>query len=478
MTALTSGNLLLTAGFLGILSTLRAIWRYLGGRTRPFVDLHVSPNSAVLPRASEDANTGRGPGETLQTFAQLVRNKVPALGPKAKFNGIWWLPGGDAQTMYSSVADFSRVDPITYERKLLELPDKGILAIDITPPIASQSISAGENVLLVAHGLTGGSHEAYVRAVLSRVTPSKQAGGLGFRAVVLNFRGCNGSPVVTPRLYHAGSSEDIRPVVLWICHTFPGCNIYGLGFSLGANILTKYVGEEGERCPLQGLVTLANPWNFTRGAEHLPFTFLGKHVYRYVLGGALRTLLHLHRRVFLDAPELPVSRAQLEDVFGRRRLTLRQYDELVAAPMYGFKDAWDYYAQISSCRVIRDIRTPCLAINSLDDPITGSKSLPIDEVPHSPYVILAVTQAGGHLGWYERAEDGRVGRWYVKPVVQFLAALVEYGLLERQKPGVVVLGAEFGRQDGRDDVGFRVLSREQCELVVSGTEESKLFSGW
>ena len=152
------------------------------------------------------------------------------------------------------------------------------------------------------------------------------------------------------------------------------------GFSLGANILTKYVGEEGERCPLQGLVTLANPWNFTRGAEHLPFTFLGKHVYRYVLGGALRTLLHLHRRVFLDAPELPVSRAQLEDVFGRRRLTLRQYDELVAAPMYGFKDAWDYYAQISSCRVIRDIRTPCLAINSLDDPITGSKSLPIDEV--------------------------------------------------------------------------------------------------
>lgn len=81
----------------------------------------------------------------------------------------------------------------------------GILAIDVTPPLESNPISAGENVLLVAHGLTGGSHEAYVRAVLSRVTLSKTSGGLGFRAVVLNFRGCNGSPVVTPRLYHVSA---------------------------------------------------------------------------------------------------------------------------------------------------------------------------------------------------------------------------------------------------------------------------------
>ncbi|KAI0753262.1 AB-hydrolase YheT [Daedaleopsis nitida] len=458
-------------GSLGIFPILRALWTYLSGRHLPFVDLHVPPKSAVLPRAT--AGTGK------KTFVQLVQECIPALGPKATFNRVWWLPGGDAQTMYSSVADFSHVDPVTYERVFLELPDKGILAVDVTPPLSSHSIANDENILLVAHGLTGGSHEAYVRAVLSRVTPNKESRGLGFRAVVLNFRGCNGSPVVTPRLYHAGSSEDIRPVVLWICHTFPGCKIYGLGFSLGANILTKYVGEEGERCPLQGLVTLANPWNFTAGAHHLPSTFLGKHVYRYVLGSALRALLHLHRRIFLQAEELPVSRALLEDVFRRRSITLRQYDEHIAAPLYGFKDAWDYYEKISSCRVIPDIKIPCLAINSIDDPITGAGSLPIREVAHSPYLILAVTNTGGHLGWYERCQDGRMGRWYVKPVEQFLAALVEYGLQERQKPAIVLLGADFARQDGRDDVGFRMLSREQSELVVSGEDTSKLFTtGW
>ena len=79
---------------------------------------------------------------------------------------------------------------------------EGIVAIDITPPFSAQPLTESENVLLVTHGLTGGSHESYIRSVLTSVARSKESGGLGFRAVVLNFRGCNGSPVVTPRLYH------------------------------------------------------------------------------------------------------------------------------------------------------------------------------------------------------------------------------------------------------------------------------------
>ncbi|RDX46046.1 AB-hydrolase YheT [Lentinus brumalis] len=428
----------------------------------------MSPDSAALRRECG------GPESTL---AGLVADKVPALCPSSKFDGPWWLPSGDAHTMYSSIANFSKVDPIVYER-FLELPDKGIVAVDITPPLRSHPIAHGENVLFVTHGLTGGSHEAYIRAVLSRVTPDRASGGLGFRAVVLNFRGCNGSPVVTPRLYHAGSSDDVRHVILWICHTFPECRIYGCGFSLGANILTKYVGEEGEDCPLQGLVVIANPWNFLAGAAFMPSTIFGRFVYWYVLGGALRALLRLHQRVFLEAAALPISRATLEDVLGRRRITLKQYDMLIMAPLYGFADAWDYYAKISSCKVIPDIRVPCLAINSIDDPITGADSLPTSEVERGPFVVLAVTQGGGHLGWYEWIEKGGMRRWYVKPVEQFLAALVEYGGEQRRKPVIVLREDGSVRQDRRDDVGFRALSREQSELVVSGAETSKLFTGW
>ncbi|KAI0828163.1 AB-hydrolase YheT [Trametes gibbosa] len=457
-----------------VLCVIYILWRRLSGGREPFVSLHTSatPESAVLTRSK-----GQRQAEPTVSFAQLIREKVPSLGLRAAYNDVWWLPGGDAQTMYSSIGDFTKVDTVVYERKFLQLPDQGIVTVDVSPPFTAQSISSAENVLLVAHGLTGGSHEAYVRAVLARTTPSKEEGGLGFRAVVLNFRGCNGSPVVTPRLYHAGSSDDIRHVVLWICHTFPGCRIYGIGFSLGANILAKYAGEEGDRCPLQSLVTL--PWDFIHGARHLPSTFMGRTVYRYVLGTALARLLRLHSKVLMDAPNLSISRSALEDVLQRPRLTLKQYDEMVTAPLYGFKDAYEYYAQVSSSRVAKDIRIPCLGINSVDDPITGTGNLPLHELRENPWVVLAITQKGGHLGWFEYAPDGRITRWYVKPVTEFLAALVEYDPAGRPKPCSVVLdGSDFVRESGRDDVGFRVLSQEQSELVVSGAQVSKLFSGW
>ncbi|KAI0357834.1 AB-hydrolase YheT [Trametes cingulata] len=452
-------------------------WRKTQGYTsQPFVTLYVSPDPAVLPHSGAGERTKTPP----RTFAELLRDKVPSLGPEAAFNGVWWLPGGHLQTMYCSVGDFTKVDPVVYERKLLQLPDEGIVAVDVSPPFTSEPIAKGENVLLVAHGLTGGSHEAYVRALVARVTQSKQTGGLGFRAVVLNFRGCNGTPLTTPRLYHAGSSDDIRHVVLWISHTFPECRLYGAGFSLGGNILAKYAGEEGEKCPMQALVTLANPWDFLEGSHHLPSTLLGRHVYRYVLGGALRRLLQMHAKVFLDAPKLPISRSQLEDVLHRSRITLRAWDELVTAPLYGFDGPYDYYAKISSSRHVQNIRIPCLAINSIDDPITGSENLPIREIRESPWVVLAVTRTGGHLGWFERAPDGRIARWYVEPVEQLLAALVDYNLESREKPRGVVDKADSGfvRQDGRPDVGFRVLSPEQSKLLVSGVQVSKLFSGW
>ncbi|CDO78054.1 Carbohydrate-Binding Module Family 1 protein [Trametes cinnabarina] len=451
-------------------------WKWLracNSLRAPFVTLYASPQSADLPK-----DVGRKM-EPTTSLVQLVHDKVPALGPDAKFDGVWWLPGGDAQTMYSSIADFSKVDPVMYERRFLKLPDQGIVAVDISPPFASRPLSTGEDLLFVAHGLTGGSHEAYIRALLARAIPSKQSGGLGFRAIVLNFRGCNGSPVVTPRLYHAGSSDDIRHVVLWMCHTFRDCRIYGLGFSLGGNIITKYAGEEGDKCPFQALVTLANPWDFYAGHLHQMSTILGRYLYRYVLGGALRRLLQLHRRVFVDAPKLPIPRKRLGDLLHRRKITLSQWNALFTVPMDGFTDVQDYYRKISSSNVVQRIKVPCLAINSWDDPIVGAKSLPIHQVKQRcPWVILAVTRAGGHLGWYERDANGRIARWYVRPVLQFLAALVEYGMERRQKPRGVDDGTEFVRDPERPDVGFRELSQEHPDVLMSGVEHSKLFTGW
>ena len=145
-------------------------------------------------------------------------------------------------------------------------------------------------------------------------------------------------------------------------------------------------------------MTLANPWDFVSGARNMLSTFMGRFIYRYVLGGALRALLCLNQRVFLEASaqgQLGVPRATLVDVLRRRRITLRQFDELFQAPLYGFESAWDYYAKISSCKVIPEIKVPCLAINSIDDPITGADSLPSAREVSTKQYLSRTTSLGG-----------------------------------------------------------------------------------
>lgn len=95
-------------------------------------------------------------------------------------------------------------------RQLLRLSDGGIAALDFYPSLIDQPPVPGEKVVVVMHGLTGGSHESYVRAALTDLTKPKSEGGLGMRGVVMNFRGCADSPIVTRRLYHVRTFPNRR----------------------------------------------------------------------------------------------------------------------------------------------------------------------------------------------------------------------------------------------------------------------------
>lgn len=105
-------------------------------------------------------------------------------------------PCGHLQTIYSAFADFSRVDLINYERRIIKVPDGGQIALDFTPPNRFSNKNDPTPTLIVLHGLTGGSHESYVRSLISPLTKE-----FGWRAVVTNFRGCAGSKLTSPKLY-------------------------------------------------------------------------------------------------------------------------------------------------------------------------------------------------------------------------------------------------------------------------------------
>ena len=118
-----------------------------------------------------------------------------------------------------------------------------------------------------------GSYESYIRAILPRICAPVESGGFGYRAVVVNYRGCRsvlhpvmlqfsilagaGVPITSPQLYSAGSTDDFRQALMYISYRFPKATLHGLGFSLGSNVLTKYIAEEGEQTRLHSGCALA-----------------------------------------------------------------------------------------------------------------------------------------------------------------------------------------------------------------------------
>ncbi|KAF8525993.1 AB-hydrolase YheT [Hysterangium stoloniferum] len=348
------------------------------------------------------------------TFLELLKRQVPSLFKP--FKPAWWLPGKHCQTVYCSLGDFAHVDPICYDRWRIIIIMTGLFTVDITPPISERPLSDGEPVLIVLHGLTGGSHESYVRAVLAAVTPQREEGGLGMRGMVMNFRGCAGSPLLTKKLYHAGSTEDLRALILWLSDILPHSSYYAAGFSLGSNVLVKYCGEEGDACPLTAAISLANIWDYYKAGRHIENgTFINRYVYDLVLGDALRNLIRVNLQAFKDE-----TRFSVPDLLSRRLVRMRYYCDVVNSHLGGFKDADDYYVQESSFQYIGRVRIPLLAINARDDPISCEINLPVAEVESNPWVIMATT-GGGHMGWFEAGAK----RWYVTPAKEFLRAFMK-----------------------------------------------------
>lgn len=256
-------------------------------------------------------------------------------------------------------------------------------------------------------------------------------------------------------------------------------------------MITKYAGMEGESCPLSGVASVANPFDFLRGAVHIESgSLINKYLYNYALGGALQALLTRHLPGYVSDPRCNVPPGPLLDFAKQRRVTIRDFDEVCTRHSFGFANADDYYAQSSSVRVIDRVAVPYLGLNSRDDPVVSTEALPTVHALCNPWILLVRTEHGGHLGWFEAKPGGGARRWYPRPIKEFFGALLEYDLAPRPR-------LEWDEVDGRavmkgrPDISVRVLSDEEVPPSVplkSSARSSavpfhmwimrKLFTGW
>ncbi|KAJ7455390.1 Alpha/Beta hydrolase protein [Mycena galericulata] len=373
--------------------------------------------SRKIPRihfAPEPANVVLKSGNGEVSLRELVESRCRSLS--SKYRPVWWLFNGHLQTIFAIVGDFTKVDQVWYERRLLRLVDGGTLGLDFTPADAS-TVADDAPIIVVQHGLTGGSHEPYVRAILAPACAPVEKGGLGYRAVVVNFRGCSGVPITSPKFYTAAQTDDLRQALMFISKLYPKAPLLGLGFSIGGNVMLRYLAEEGVNSRLCSGCILGCPWDLVTNNDHLLRTTLGKRLYLRGMGDNVMTLMRQHSQAFLVNPDHPAAKA-VPTVLRLKKPTLTDFDDLFTChvgdtPPFPFSSVRDYYTWASSHQIADQIRVPCLTINSADDPVVHRVQMPSGR---NGYIVAVLTATGGHLGWYQ----SRRKRWTTKPVLEWM----------------------------------------------------------
>ncbi|OBS10989.1 hydrolase [Acidihalobacter prosperus] len=317
--------------------------------------------------------------------------------PGRPFRPAWWLPGPHLQTLWPYL--FSPRRRLALRRERLELPDGDFLDLDWTPPLPGP-------LVLVLHGLEGSSESGYIR----RLTPVLAAHGM--QSAILHFRGCSGEPNRLPRAYHAGETQDLARVIRHLRMRQPTRPLGAIGFSLGGNVLLKWLGESASDSPLTAAAAVSVPFDLQAAAARLERG--ASRIYQsYLLRPLRRAQIRKHK---LRGIPPPVAR----DTLARLR-TLREFDDRITAPLHGFAGVEDYYRRSSSRPWLHRIETPTLIVQARDDPFLLPHGIPgADEL--SAAVRLELTDTGGHVGFVSGPMPGLSRPWLESRLAAWLEA--------------------------------------------------------
>ncbi|OWZ06275.1 hypothetical protein PHMEG_00021493 [Phytophthora megakarya] len=285
------------------------------------------------------------------------------------------------------------------------MPDGGVVSLDWALVSSSNSsakdqrtleqrIDPNKKTILVLPGLTGGSGEHYIRSAVDRLN------SLDWQCVVLNSRGCQNTPLRTPHLFCIAYTDDLRYVARYLTdkYNFASEAFIGLGFSMGSNVLVKYLGEDGDQVRLTAAISVGNPFDMHKCSENIEGPLFNRLTYSRVLAAGLSDLFFNRsnaHEVFRDFPGL--------DLEALRNVTkVSEFDELFTIKHFNYKSVDEFYHDGSCVTRLPKVTVPLLCLNADDDPISVATSIPAkDVVEGNENIILCTTKRGGHLAFYE-----------------------------------------------------------------------------
>jgi predicted alpha/beta-fold hydrolase len=313
---------------------------------------------------------------------------------QSEFRPAWWLRNPHLQTLWPTF--FRRRPELDLTPERVELADGDFLDLAWTR-------ANGGPVVVLIHGLEGSLQSHYARSTLSALHRA------GLRPVFMHLRGCGSEPNRLDRSYHSGASEDLAAVIDHIAERHGEPPAAAVGFSLGGNLLLKYLGERGAGSPLRAAVAVSVPYRLLECTRRLDRGL--SRIYRRHL---VERLQNSYRRKFACRPApLAVDVGRLNNFF--------DFDDRITAPLNGFDGAVDYYNRCSSRGFIAGIHTPTLLLHALDDPFMSPDTPPtLDEL--GPEVTLELACRGGHVGFVGGNIPGRGKYWLDERIPAYLGS--------------------------------------------------------
>ena len=295
----------------------------------------------------------------------------------SEYNPPFLFRNGHIATVYAGL--FRRVNGLDQKRERISLPDGDFLDLDW-----SYSHKPAQKLVILLHGLEGHGQRPYITGSAKVFNQSD------FDACAVNFRGCSGETNKLFRSYHSGATEDLAAVVDHVLGLDKYSGIYIKGFSLGGNMVLKYLGE-GSRIPkeLKAVVAVSVPCDLHDSLIQLlkPKNILYARRFRR----------HLVEKLWAKNKLYP-DQITVKEI--RSIKNLKDFDDIYTSKAHGFNDALDYYRKCSCRQFLSNVQIPSLIINAKNDSFLGESCYPEKEAKENKTLFLRMPAYGGHVGFY------------------------------------------------------------------------------
>jgi len=323
---------------------------------------------------------------------------------KSEFQPSFWVKNRHLQTLWGAI--FKRMPRLpTPEKKRIELKDGDFVDLEIFDN------SAGKETVMLLHGLEGSSESHYIAGLTDSLL--KQ----GMRVIIKHFRGCGGESNRLLKSYHSGVSGDLEETLLALNSKEFHID-YLCGFSLGGNVLLKWLGEKQRNTEIKAAVAVSVPLQLSECAKSIDKGF--SKIYQAHL---LDTLKKKTKSKFPEVFELiKIDKDEVDKISN-----FWEFDELITARLNGFEGASDYYKKVSSRQFLGNISIPTLIIHAEDDPFMNPSVIP-SENELSEHVIFELSKNGGHVGFVEGRSLQKPGYYLEERIPSFFQQISEKSL--------------------------------------------------